>query len=111
MTQQPDGLAEAISRMVDEALSAGFAQYPGDEAKSAQLIARKAQAVVPISTHLLMDMGVIPDTRPPRPPTPPPTRRQRFGEWRARLRMRLATRAYEIISGEDAPLGLDQDDW
>lgn len=65
----------------------------------------KHSAYILASTDLLMDEGVIPDTRPPRPPPP----------WRTRLRWRLAAlrdhvalRAYQFIAGHDPEL--DEDD-
>jgi hypothetical protein len=51
-----------------------------------------------ISDDLLMDFGVIPDTRPP---LPPPSLRTRW-RWRiADLRAGVARRAYKLIAGYD----------
>ena len=65
-----------------------------------ELHVTKHSAYVMVSNELLMDMGVIPDTRPPPPPIP----------WRRRLRWRwydkrdrLAERAYRLIAGHDPP--------
>jgi hypothetical protein len=60
----------------------------------------KISAFVSVSEELLMDMGIIPDTRPP---SPPPTRRQRFRWWRAGQREKIARWCYEKISGEEMP--------
>ena len=38
---------------------------------------------------------------------PPPTRRQRFRQWRSNMRERLAERAYELISGQKMPDPMD----
>jgi hypothetical protein len=63
-----------------------------------ELIVHKVTGYVVASEELLMDCGVIPDTRPPPPPTP----------WRVKLRRRVwawrdaaATWAYRRISGHD----------
>jgi len=66
----------------------------------ADLTVRKLSAIVDVSDELLMDMGAIPDTRPPRPPLPWKRRmRNRAAGWRERL----AGRAYKIIAGYDVP--------
>lgn len=64
------------------------------------LILRKLAMQIDVPDELLMDCGVIPDTRPPRPPMP----------WRRRLywrisdqRERLARRAFRIIAGYEMP--------
>lgn len=66
--------------------------------------ARKVVSHISVPDELLMDCGVIPDTRPPRPPLP----------WRWRLRNRVASvreklayRAFRAIAGYDAPDGYD----
>lgn len=70
-----------------------------------ELLIQKDAVYIPVSEELLMDFGVIPDTRPPRPPVP----------WHRRLRWKLSaarTRAaevaYRLISGTDVP---ERDDW
>lgn len=65
-----------------------------------ELLITKHVAYLQVPEELLMDCGVIPDTRPPRPP---PSRRTRFRWWRAAARDRLARRAYRVIAGEDVP--------
>jgi hypothetical protein len=90
-------------------------QYPhlyGPEAISAQpedghlvppLLADQVTGYITVSNEMLMDCGVIPDTRP----RPVLTRRERFARWRrekaASARMAVAGRAYRLISGEDVP--------
>lgn len=71
-----------------------------------QFEARKFASGIVIPDELLMDAGLIPDTRPPRPPLP--------WRWRLRnkiadLRERTAQRAYKIIAGEWPNDG--EDDW
>ena len=68
------------------------------------LTVRKVVSYITVPDELLMDAGVIPDTRPPRPPLP----------WRWRMRNRvagwresLARRAYRIIAGYEVPDGYD----
>lgn len=51
-----------------------------------------------ISDDLLMDFGVIPDTRPP---LPPPSLRTRWRRRIADLRGRAARYAYKLIAGYD----------
>lgn len=50
--------------------------------------------------EMLMDCGVIPDTRPP---LPPPTRRVRFRWWRSRQRERLAYWLFRRVAGFGVP--------
>lgn len=60
----------------------------------------KAHGYVFASDELLMDAGVIPDTRPPSPPPPWGRRmRNRADRWRESL----ARRAYRIIAGYEVP--------
>ena len=110
----PPGLASALSSWVDdhyaaameqlgeqgplEAREGGYGVFPADE-----LLATKRAAYIEVACELLMDAGVIPDTRPPLP-------------WRTRLRFRLddlrehaARRAYRIIAGEWPADG--REDW
>jgi hypothetical protein len=68
--------------------------------KEPELLVKKMQALIPISYELLMDLGVIPDTRPPRKP---PTRRERFRWWRSGLRDRFSIWLYERVSGQSFP--------
>jgi hypothetical protein len=67
--------------------------HPLDAAAISAMSARKLFAYAYVPDELLMDMGVIPDTRPPLP-------------WRWRMRNRIsdwretaARRAYKIIAG------------
>jgi hypothetical protein len=56
----------------------------------------KAASYIEVPDELLMDLGVIPDTRPPRPPAPWRHRlRNRVSDWRERA----ARRAYKVIAG------------
>ena len=72
----------------------------GEDYTEQLLIPEKFAMRLEISDELLMDYGLIPDTRPPRPPVP----------WRTRLRWRwhgtrgrLAERAYKLIAGHEVP--------
>jgi hypothetical protein len=57
----------------------------------------KLSASIAVPNELLMDYGVIPDTRPPLPPPSWRTRlRWKIGDWRTRA----ARRAYKIIDGD-----------
>lgn len=64
-------------------------------------------AYIEVPNELLMDYGVIPDTRPPRPPLP--------WRWRAKRKLRAcreqaARIAYRAIAG-DWPDNGEDDDW
>lgn len=64
-----------------------------------QIWARKLSAIMVVPDELLMDAGIIPDTRP-RVPIPWRTRlRYRIDDWRERM----ARRAYRLIAGYDPP--------
>lgn len=65
---------------------------------------QKYSIMLPMSTDLAMDTGIIPDTRPP---SPPPTRRERFRWWRYGLRERIAIWVYERISDDKFPSECD----
>jgi hypothetical protein len=68
----------------------------------------KMSGYLEVPEEMLMDFGVIPDTRP----KPVLTRREQFARWRRRrinsARLALAGRAYRLISGEDVP---EPEDW
>ena len=66
------------------------------------LTARKQPVTLAVSSELLMDMGVIEDTRPPVERKPLPWR-TRFRWWRTDLREKAGQRAYRLISGSDFP--------
>lgn len=69
------------------------------------LIPRKEAMVIEVPEELLMDCGVIPDTRPA---LPPPSWRTRLRWKLAELRRAAARRAYQLITGEEFP---DVEDW
>lgn len=71
-----------------------------ETASHGELLITKNVVQIEVSEDLLMDCGVIPDTRPPRKP---PTRRERFRWWRAAARERAACWAYRRIAGYDVP--------
>lgn len=84
--------------------------WPSAEPEGEPLIASKLVSYIEVPNELLMDYGVIPDTRP-KPPPP---------SWRTRLRGKIedridtwrnlaARRAYKVIAG-DWP-GNGEDDW
>jgi hypothetical protein len=70
-----------------------------------EITVTKASAYLMVSDEVLMDMGIIPDTRPPPPPIP--WRRRRRWRW-LELREALAVRAYAVIAGYPPP---DPEDW
>jgi hypothetical protein len=57
----------------------------------------KAASYIEVPNELLMDYGVIPDTRPK---PPPPSWRTRFRWKREQWRERAARRAYRIVAGD-----------
>ena len=87
----------------------GFLVPPGywySHLENAELNARKLTSYIDVPNELLMADGLIPDTRPPRPPTP----------WRWRMRSRIsgwreqaARAAYRVIAGYWPRDG--EDDW
>lgn len=84
-------------RELAEQLLGGARNTPGDDDQL--LIPRKHAAYIEVSNDLLMDMGVIPDTREHKPIP-----------WRTRLRWRitdkrfaLAGLAYRLIARQDLP--------
>lgn len=85
-----------------------LAEFAPGEAEAGYLIpppmrVEMVTGYLPVPDEMLMDCGVIPDTRP----KPVLTRRQRFARWRRHktesTRLALAGRAYRLISGEDVP--------
>lgn len=74
-------------------------QPPVDTDFVPTLTAQKYGFTIPVPNELLMDMGIIPDTRK----YVPPTRRERFRWWRRNQRERLGIWVYERISGETFP--------
>lgn len=73
---------------------------PHDNLTWPRITGSKQTAYLLVSDELLMDAGVIPDTRPPRKP---PSRRERFRWWRQDKREHLAQRLYERLSGQHFP--------
>ena len=107
----PPGLSGQLSRYFDENYDAALNWLgqltPGSEGdgSSEPLIARKLAATIEVPDELLMDYGVIPDTRPPRPPLP--------WHWRVKwkvqaARTRLAEIAYRAIAGDWPDYGEDE---
>jgi hypothetical protein len=76
-----------------------------DDEEDPVIIPRKIASYISVDEELLMDMGIIPDTRPI---LPPPSIRTRFRWWRAQQRERLGQWAYVKISGEEFP---EREDW
>jgi len=73
---------------------------------SPQLLVTKSAMTIEVPDELLMDYGVIPDTRPPLPPAPWRWRiRNRISDWREQA----ARVAYRIIAGDWPDNG--EDDW
>lgn len=72
-------------------------EWPQQTTEPPRMTVHKVEGYLPIPEEILMDEGIIPDTRPPRP-------RPR---WRTRLRWRLASSrerlglwAYWVITGD-----------
>ena len=97
----PDIEAWAASYGTRSAEDWAWDRQAGPNPLDTLLISRKVSAVIEVSNELLMDYGIIPDTRPKPPPLP----------WRARARRKIAgtvadwreqtaRRAYKIIAGE-----------
>jgi hypothetical protein len=95
----PDVEAWFAEHAAQPVVARSFIEMPAGEI-------RKLSSVIEVPDELLMDAGLIPDTRPK---PPPPTRRQRIrrklGDWRERA----ARRAYRIIAGYWPDNG--EDDW
>ena len=70
-----------------------------------ELIAEKRAMYLEMPEELLMEYGIIPDTRPALPPL---SRRARFRWWRSRQREQLASWLFRRIAGYDVP-GEDED--
>lgn len=70
------------------------------------ITARKLESIMIVPNELLMDYGVIPDTRPA---PPPPTWRHRWRRKWEQWRESAARRAYKIIAGDWPHDG--GDDW
>jgi hypothetical protein len=68
-----------------------------------ELFVQKNVAYIQVSEELLMDHGVIPDTRVHRPIS----RRTRLRWWITAKRTSAATLVYRLIAGEDPPSGDD----
>lgn len=88
-----------LARTTQERLTGGMTSGPF---ASGELLVQKHTCPIEVPEELLMDLGVIPDTRPPRPP---PSRRTRFRWWLAGQRERAARAAYRLIAGYDPPGG------
>lgn len=76
-------------------------EKPAKEAASDELRVRKIHYFAPVSEELLMEYGLIPDTRPV--PPPPPWRRRlrwRLTEAVARFRLHLGARIAGVQSEE-----------
>jgi hypothetical protein len=100
------GLAEPTPPgQIPEALGGTLTPEMTARAMDQTWTARKLSATILVPNELLMDAGVIPDTRPPRAPLPWRTRlRFRLDDWREKL----ARRAYKLIAGYDVP---EPEDW
>lgn len=72
---------------------------------SVALDVRKYGTAMPVSDGLLMDEGLIPDTRPP---LPPESRRVRFRRWRREVVYRWRVRAGSWVAGVDLD---EENDW
>jgi hypothetical protein len=77
-----------------------FGARTDGEQLAGMLIPEGWQVEMSIPRELLMDWGVIPDTRPA---PAPPSRRERFRWWIAGSRERAAELAYRLIAGFGVP--------
>jgi hypothetical protein len=89
--------------LFDEASAAFRDSVPGEHSaaawRDAEVTADKLSYVIQVPDELLMDAGVIPDTRVRRPPS----LRSRL-RWRvAAARERAGGLAYRLIAGHDVP--------
>jgi hypothetical protein len=101
----PPGLSDQFSKWFDDNYAAALnylGQLPGpmNVSDGTPLLLDKRATVIEMSNELLMDMGVIPDTRPP---LPPPSWRTRLRWKRDQWRESAARRAYRLIAGCDVP--------
>jgi len=102
MSESP---AQKFIRETSEAFTTAFTKAEKD--LKPVITAFKASAYLPVSKELLMDEGVIPDTRPKTEP-PKTTWRPRFYWWRQRMKERLAFWLFEKLAGYPVP---DPDDY
>lgn len=101
----PDVEAWAAEHAAEPVVARPFV-VPMDEPFSFATTTRKLSSVVVVPNEMLMDAGIIPDTRPK---PPPPTWRTRLRWKRGEWRERAARRAYKIIAGYWPDNG--EDDW
>jgi hypothetical protein len=88
-------------RWLQQLAAEPVAGRPNVEPMGEPIVVRKLTGFIEVSDDLLMDYGVIPDTRPKPPPPPWRTRlRRKITATVANLRERAARRAYKIIAGE-----------
>jgi hypothetical protein len=109
----PSGFGDQLAAYFDENFPAAMKwfdeQAPDGESREAgaePLIAHKLVSYIEVPNELLMDYGVIPDTRPK---PPPPSWRTRFRRKREQWREQTARRAFKIIAGYWRDDG--EDDW
>jgi len=91
----PDSFSDRLNELLGESFINSVSPDPAPE-----FLVKKEVGYIQVSNELLMDMGVIPDTRAPAPPTP---WRIRFRWWRAQKREDIAVWVYEKLSGGKFP--------
>lgn len=105
----PDAMQWLEDQATAEPFAFGRPVAPGDPVSpfsQVSLDARKLSASIVVPDELLMDYGLIPDTRPKPPPPSWRTRlRRKLGDWRERA----ARRAFKAIAGYWPDNG--EDDW
>lgn len=99
----PDALAY-FERLADEAQQVAPHESVIPMDGPADLTVRKLSATTLVPDELLMDMGMLPDTRVRKPPPWRWRVRNRVSGWREKL----ACRAYKLITGYEVP---DREDW
>lgn len=101
-----DWLTDYFAKMMPAAEQWFEEQDAEPDDDSAEPLIIKAASYIEVSDELLMDYGVIPDTRPP---LPPPSWRTRLRWKRGMWRNLAARRAYKVIAGYWPDNG--EDDW
>ena len=102
----PPALTSEPSRHFDEHLPAALAWFEqsaepagADDPARQLLAATKQVSYIEVPNELLMDWGLIPDTREHKPVP----RRTRLRWWLGTQRERAAELAYRLVSGHDVP--------
>ncbi len=95
-----NSIADALNERLADLLGGMRFEWEGtgDQPEPGLAVTKNA-AYLEVSEELLMDFGVIPDTREHKPIP----RRKRFRWWLSARRERAAELAYQLIAGHDVP--------